>query len=76
MQLEKLATLFSPSLIICGGSAYPREWDFKRFRSVADKVGALLMCDMAHISGIVAAQVRDRLIHFCINYFLGMQQPL
>lgn len=40
-----------------GGSAYPRDWDYKRFREIADKCGALLLCDMAHISGLVAAQV-------------------
>jgi len=40
---------------VCGGSAYPREWDYKRFRQIADSVGALLMCDMAHISGLVAS---------------------
>ncbi len=36
-------------MIICGGSAYPREWDYKRLRQIADKVGAYLMSDMAHI---------------------------
>jgi len=52
-ELEKLANLFKPAMIVCGGSAYPREWDYKRFRSIADKNGSLLMCDMAHISGLV-----------------------
>ncbi|CAI9778865.1 unnamed protein product [Fraxinus pennsylvanica] len=47
---------FMPKLIICWGSAYPRDWDYKRFREVADKCGALLLYDMAHISGLVAAQ--------------------
>lgn len=56
-RLEEKAMDFRPKLIICGGSAYPREWDYARFRSIADKVGALLLCDMAHISGLVAAQV-------------------
>lgn len=55
-KLEQNAILFKPKLIICGHSAYPRELDFKRFREIADKVGALLMCDMAHISGLVAGQ--------------------
>ena len=54
--LEKQALLFKPRLIIAGGSAYPREWEYKRFREIADKVGAYLMVDMAHISGLVAAQ--------------------
>lgn len=53
--LEQKALDFRPKMIICGGSAYPREWDYKRFREIADKVGAYLMCDMAHISGLVAA---------------------
>jgi glycine hydroxymethyltransferase len=53
--LEQLADLYKPKMIICGGSAYPREWDYKRFRQIADSVGALLMCDMAHISGLVAS---------------------
>jgi hypothetical protein len=44
-------------MIICGGSAYPREWDYARIRSICDKVGALMLTDMAHISGLVAAQV-------------------
>ena len=42
-------------MIIAGGSAYPRQWDFKRFRQIADSVGALLLVDMAHFSGLVAA---------------------
>lgn len=40
---------FRPKMIIAGASAYPREWDYKRFREIADKVGAYLMVDMAHI---------------------------
>lgn len=55
-KLEENALTFRPKLIICGGSAYPREWDYARFRAIADKVGAYLMMDMAHISGLVAAQ--------------------
>lgn len=42
---------------ICGASAYPREWDYQRLRKVADKHGAYLLSDMAHIGGLVAAQV-------------------
>mmetsp|Transcript_31436 Transcript_31436/g.68741 ORF Transcript_31436/g.68741 Transcript_31436/m.68741 type:complete len:471 (-) Transcript_31436:68-1480(-) len=53
-KLEEKALDFRPKMIICGGSAYPREWDYAKFRAIADKVGALLMCDMAHISGLVA----------------------
>ena len=40
---------FRPKMIISGGSAYPREWDYKRLRAIANKVGSLLMTDMAHI---------------------------
>eukprot|EP00178_Gracilaria_changii_P008409 TRINITY_DN255_c0_g1_i1.p2 TRINITY_DN255_c0_g1~~TRINITY_DN255_c0_g1_i1.p2 ORF type:complete len:475 (-),score=103.43 TRINITY_DN255_c0_g1_i1:5109-6533(-) len=53
-KLEENALLFRPKLLICGASAYPRDWDFDRLRQIADKCGALLMCDMAHISGLVA----------------------
>mmetsp|Transcript_17251 Transcript_17251/g.28345 ORF Transcript_17251/g.28345 Transcript_17251/m.28345 type:complete len:467 (-) Transcript_17251:223-1623(-) len=55
-RLEDQAFLFRPKIIITGGSAYPRDWDYERLRKIADRVGALLMVDMAHISGIVAAQ--------------------
>lgn len=55
--LEKQAVEAKPKLIIAGGSAYPRILDFKRFRQIADKVGAYLMVDMAHFAGLVAAGV-------------------
>ena len=51
----RLAAEHKPKMIIAGGSAYPRQWDFKRFRQIADSVGALLLVDMAHFSGLVAA---------------------
>lgn len=57
--LEAQAALFKPALIICGGSAYPREWDYKRFSAIAKENGALLMVDMAHISGLVATGEAD-----------------
>lgn len=53
--LEKLAEKSRPRMIVAGASAYPRILDFKRFREIADKVGAYLMVDMAHIAGLVAA---------------------
>lgn len=53
--LEKTAQVFRPRLIIAGASAYPREIDFARMRAIADSVGAYLLTDMAHISGLVAA---------------------
>lgn len=56
-ELEKLALLFSPKLLVCGGSAYPRDWDYPRMRAIADKVKALLLVDMAHFSGLVAGKV-------------------
>ena len=55
--VEKLAREHRPKLIIAGGSAYPRVIDFARFRAIADSVGALLMVDMAHFAGLVAAGV-------------------
>lgn len=54
-ELERIAVENKPKLIVAGASAYAREIDFKRFREVADKVGAYLMVDMAHIAGLVAA---------------------
>ncbi|CAM0873676.1 unnamed protein product [Alopecurus aequalis] len=64
-KLEEKAMDFRPKLIICGGSAYPRDWDYARLRAVADKVGAMLLCDMAHISGLVAAQEAANPFEFC-----------
>jgi glycine hydroxymethyltransferase len=54
-ELAKLATEHKPKMVIAGGSAYPRIIDFRRFREVADSVGAILLVDMAHFSGLVAA---------------------
>ncbi len=53
-QVERLAQEYQPKLIIAGGSAYPRQIDFARFRSIADSVNAYLMVDMAHFAGLVA----------------------
>ena len=63
--LEKKANLFRPKLIICGASAYPRDLDYKKFRQIADNIGAYLMCDMAHISGLVAAQEMNNPFEYC-----------
>lgn len=52
--LERDAALFKPAMIVCGGSAYPRDFDYAKFREIANANGALLMMDMAHISGLVA----------------------
>ncbi|WP_341898526.1 serine hydroxymethyltransferase [Ferrovibrio terrae] len=56
-QVAKLAEQHKPKLIIAGGSAYPRFWDFARFRAIADSIGALFMVDMAHFAGLVAGGV-------------------
>ena len=54
-EVERLAKEHKPKLILAGGTAYSRVWDWKRFREIADEVGAWLMVDMAHIAGLVAA---------------------
>jgi glycine hydroxymethyltransferase len=54
-----------PRLIICGGSAYPRVVDAAKFREIADEVGALLLCDMAHFSGLVAAGLHPNPVQHC-----------
>jgi len=64
-QLERDAGLFKPAMLICGGSAYPREWDVARFRSIADANGSLLLMDMAHISGLVATGEHSSPFEFC-----------
>ena len=56
-QVADLAKEHKPKLILAGGSAYPRFWDFKRFREIADSVGAYLFVDMAHFAGLVAGGV-------------------
>ena len=54
-EVERLAKEHRPKLVIAGASAYPRIIDYPRFRKIADEIGALLMVDMAHIAGLVAA---------------------
>ncbi|KQT90574.1 serine hydroxymethyltransferase [Methylobacterium sp. Leaf466] len=56
-QVEALAHEHKPKIIIAGGSGYPRQWDFAKFREIADAVGAYFMVDMAHFAGLVAAGV-------------------
>ena len=58
-QMQQLAQQHKPKLIIGGGSAYSREWDYARMRQIADQVGALLMIDMAHPAGLIAAGLLD-----------------
>ena len=64
-KLEEYAKVFQPKLLICGGSAYPRDLDYKRFREIADSVGCLLMGDIAHISGLVATQEANNPFEYC-----------
>ena len=63
-ECQKFVTRFRPKLLICGASAYSRAIDFKKFRAIADSVGAILMCDMAHIAGLVAAGVHSSPFEF------------
>ncbi len=56
-EVARIAAEAKPKLIIAGGTAYSRVWDFKRFREIADSVGAYLMVDMAHFAGLVAGGV-------------------
>lgn len=63
-EMEKLAIEHKPKLIIGGGSAYSREWDYKRMREIADKVGAILMVDMAHPAGLIAAGFLDNPVKY------------
>ncbi len=58
-QVAALAREHKPKLIICGGTAYSRSWDWKRFREIADEVGAWLLADMSHISGLVAGGAHE-----------------
>lgn len=63
-QMEERALEHRPKLIIGGGSAYSREWDYKRMREIADKVGAILMIDMAHPAGLIAAGILDNPVEY------------
>jgi glycine hydroxymethyltransferase len=60
-----LAKEHRPKLIVCGGSAYPRTVEARRFREIADEVGALLLCDMAHFAGLVAAGIHPSPVPHC-----------
>lgn len=59
------AEAIRPKLIICGASAYSREWDYKRFREIADQAGALLLADIAHPAGLIAAGILDNPLPHC-----------
>lgn len=62
--MERMAVEHKPKLIVGGASAYSREWDYKRMREIADKVGALLMIDMAHPAGLIAAGLLDNPVKY------------
>ncbi|CAK4076968.1 unnamed protein product [Aphanomyces euteiches] len=64
-KLAESAALFKPAMIVCGGSAYPRDWDYASFRKIADDNGSLLLCDMAHYSGLVATGEHASPFEFC-----------
>lgn len=64
-ELERRADEFKPHLIIVGASAYPRDFDYKRFRQIADKHGSFLMADIAHISGLVASKLLNNPFEYC-----------
>ena len=63
-EMERLALEHKPKLIVGGGSAYSREWDYRRMREIADKVGAILMIDMAHPAGLIAAGLLDNPVKY------------
>ena len=63
--MQSQARLFKPRLIVCGASAYPRDWDYAKLRKIADEHGAFLLSDMAHISGLVAGGVQKSPFEYC-----------
>lgn len=63
-EMEKIARIEKPKLIIGGGSAYSREWDYKRMRKLADEIGAILLVDMAHPAGLIAAGLLENPVKY------------
>ena len=64
-EMEQLALEQKPKSIVSGASAYSRDWDYKRMREIADKVGALLMCDMSHPAGLIAKGLLNNPMEYC-----------
>ena len=64
-EMEELAMMHKPKLIVAGASAYSRDWDFARMRAIADKCGALLMADIAHPAGLIAAKLLNDPVQHC-----------
>ena len=63
--IEEIALKEKPKLIICGGSAYSQDWDYKTFRSIADKINALLLADISHPSGLIASKLLNDPVPHC-----------
>ena len=64
-ELQELALKHKPKMILAGFSAYPRNIDWKRFREIADSVGAILMADIAHIAGLIAGKQLENPVPYC-----------
>lgn len=64
-EMEKIALAEKPKLIIAGASAYSRDWDYARMRKIADMVGAILMADISHPAGLIAAKVLNNPVEYC-----------
>ena len=64
-ELEKIAVKNNPKIIICGGSAYSQDWDYKKFREIADKTNSLLMADIAHPAGLIATGLLNNPVPHC-----------
>lgn len=64
-KVEAIAQKEQPKMIVCGASAYSREWDYARFRAIAEEVGAFLWCDMAHPAGLIAAGLLKNPLEYC-----------
>ncbi len=64
-QLEKTAKEKNPKMIICGASAYSRDWDYERFRAIADEVNAILLADVSHPSGLIAKGLLNDPLEYC-----------
>jgi glycine hydroxymethyltransferase len=64
-KIEDIAVAEKPKMIICGASAYSRDWDYKKLRKVADKVGAILLADISHPAGLIAAKLLNDPLPYC-----------
>ncbi len=64
-KVEAIAVKEKPKMIICGASAYPRDWDYKKLRQIADKVGAILLADISHPSGLIATKLLNNPLPHC-----------